>query len=333
MTGVVRGPYLGPEAWGAADLARDESCVFRFSSAALGEIDRALAALRATGKPLDAIEAADFPLPCFADDRRRIDAMLRHGRGVALLRGLPAERYSRLDLERLFWGLGAQLGVGVSQSGKGDRLGQVMDIGEPGRYYTVGGGLEMHVDPVDVVGLLCLRKAVRGGESRIASAAAVHNAIAAERPDVLAQLYEGFHHTSQRADRGAGAPAYTPYRMPTFHEIDGAFACFILPIAARNVEREGLKLTDLEREAMAVLDETARRPELCYEMDLEPGDIQFLNNRLILHGRNGYEDAPDADRKRLLLRLWLMIPDWPERPPTMNMHASHDRATGGIARI
>jgi len=262
-----------------------------------------------------------------------LDGQLRHGRGVLLLRGLPAERYSREDLERLFWGLGAQLGVGVSQSSKGDRIGQVMDVGDAGRYYTVGGALEMHVDPVDVVGLLCIRKAASGGESRIASAAAVHNAVAAERPDLLAQLYEGFHHTSRKLDRAGGAPAYTPYRMPTFTEIDGRFACFILPIAARNVEAEGRMLSEREREALACLDETARRPELCYEMDLEPGDIQFLNNRLILHGRADYRDAGEIERKRLLLRLWLMMPGWPERPETMNMHASHDRAAGGIRRI
>jgi hypothetical protein len=208
-----------------------------------------------------------------------------------------------------------------------------MDIGEPGRYYTVGGQLEMHVDPVDVVGLLCIRKASRGGASRIASSAAVHNAIVAERPDLAAQFYEGFHHTSRRADRGAGAPAYTSYRMPTFTEIDGHFVCFILPIAARNVESEGLKLTARETEALVYLNATASRPEFCYEMDLEPGDIQFLNNRLIMHGRADYDDAPELERKRLLLRLWLMKPDWPARPATMNMHASHDRAAGGIAQI
>lgn len=333
MATEIRGPYTGPEAWTAAELARDEGVVVRFTDAALREIDHAIAVLRQSGAPLDAVEAADFPLPGFAAERRRILELLHDGPGVALLRGLPVDRYQRADLERLFWGLGAQLGIGVSQSHKGDRLGEVMDIGEAGRYYTVGGALEMHVDPVDVVGLMCLRKAARGGESRIASAAAVHNAIAVERPDLARQLYLGFHHTSQKADRSDGAPAYTPYRMPTFDQIDGRFACFILPIAARNVETEGLTLTDLEREAMAYLDATARRQDLCHEMDLEPGDIQFLNNRLILHGRADYEDAPEPDRKRLMLRLWLMMPDWPARPQTMNMHAAHDRAAGGIARI
>jgi hypothetical protein len=36
--------------------------------------------------------------------------------------------------------------------------------------------------------------------------------------------------------------------------------------------------------------------------------IQFVNNRLIEHRRTAFRDWPDAQRKRLLYRLWLR--DW-----------------------
>jgi len=49
--------------------------------------------------------------------------------------------------------------------------------------------------------------------------------------------------------------------------------------------------------------------ELCHEMWLEPGDIQLLNNHVIYHGPSGYEDAAGADAGRLLLRLWLAVPN------------------------
>ncbi|MGZ0189872.1 MAG: hypothetical protein ACKVH0_18025, partial [Alphaproteobacteria bacterium] len=84
MSYTLRGPYTGPEAWTAAELASDESCVYRFSAAALDEIDHALVTLRDTGKPLEEVEAADFKLPGFERDQPLIEAMLRHGRGVAL---------------------------------------------------------------------------------------------------------------------------------------------------------------------------------------------------------------------------------------------------------
>lgn len=332
MTGEIKGPYAGPYVWTGRDLRGSDDWVFRISSDTLREIDQALDAVDRRALVLDDMTAGDFPLPSFAADCERIGAALRKGRGFALLRGLPIERYSDDDAAKIFWGLGAAFGAAVSQSYKGDQLGHVTDIGEPGRYYTVGGALEMHMDPVDVVGLPCLRNAVRGGESRIASSIAVHNAIAAERPDLMPVLYRGFHYSSRRKDRAAGGPNFTPHRVPVFQEIQGEPACFYLPLAVRNaVESEGLTLSDAEREAFAFMDEVARRPGMYMEMDLAPGDIQLLNNRLVLHGRADYEDATDPARKRHLLRLWLMVPDWPARPPNMYIHNQTDRSDGGIA--
>jgi hypothetical protein len=44
-------------------------------------------------------------------------------------------------------------------------------------------------------------------------------------------------------------------------------------------------------------------------MDFQPGDIQFLHNHQILHARTSYEDYPEPERKRHLLRLWLSAPN------------------------
>ncbi len=303
-------PAAGPHVWRAADLAADRSWVVAL-----------------TAGDVAALEAGRFDLPCLDTVRW----MLESGRGLALLRGLPAGRYDEQTAAAIFEGIGGALGIAVSQSYKGDRLGHVRDIGEAGRYYTAGGALEMHMDPVDVVGLLCLEKAASGGASRVASSAGVHNALLAERPDLMPILRRGFRYTSRREDRAAGAPPVTPHLVPVFGEIAGRFAAFFLPIAIRNAEREGAALSPAEREALEMLARTAAQDALAFEMDLEPGDMQFLNNRLVLHGRADYRDSPDPARKRHMLRLWLMMPDWPERPADMTMHARHDRAGGGIA--
>ena len=303
-------PLTGPHFWRAADLAADRSWCIDLAPAEIASL-----------------EAGRFDLPRLDEVR----SGLENGRGLALVRGLPVARYGEETAAAIFSGIGDALGIAVSQSYKGDRIGHVRDIGEAGRYYTVGGALEMHMDPVDVVGLLCLKRAVSGGASRIASSAAVHNAVLEERPDLMPFLRRGFHYTSRQEDKAAGAPPVTPWRVPVFGEIDGRFAAFLLPIAIRNAEREGAALSPAEREALDVLGRTAARDELAFEMDLEPGDMQFLNNRLILHGRADYRDSPDPARKRHMLRLWLMVPDWPPRPANMNMHARHDRAAGGIA--
>jgi hypothetical protein len=50
-------------------------------------------------------------------------------------------------------------------------------------------------------------------------------------------------------------------------------------------------------------------------MNFMPGDIQLLHNHTILHARSAYEDWPEVERKRHLLRLWLSPPG--ARPRSM----------------
>ena len=69
------------------------------------------------------------------------------------------------------------------------------------------------------------------------------------------------------------------------------------------------KLSDGQREAMNVLDEILRRPDLMFTMYLEPGDLQVLNNHVILHSRTDFIDFHQPMQKRLLFRLWLAPPD------------------------
>ena len=49
--------------------------------------------------------------------------------------------------------------------------------------------------------------------------------------------------------------------------------------------------------------------ELCYEMTLQPGDIQLLNNHVMYHARDRYEDDAASGQCRLLYRLWLAMPN------------------------
>jgi hypothetical protein len=43
-------------------------------------------------------------------------------------------------------------------------------------------------------------------------------------------------------------------------------------------------------------------------MALEPGDIQLLNNFLVVHARTEFTDDPDPAKRRHLLRLWFDNP-------------------------
>jgi hypothetical protein len=310
----------GPAVWRGADQA-SRDWIVPLDERDCDELIRAAERLR--GRSLESIGRAEFPLSRMLPRLAATEAALAQGRGFIMLRGLPAESLPRDLLEIIYWGIGAHLGVGVSQSAAGDRLGHVYDRGteDKERYYTRGGALVFHMDPVDVVGLLCLRAAMSGGASRIVSAGTVHNLILEERPDLLEVLYRGFHH-SRRGHGEATASA----RVPVFAQGE----CYFLPVTIHQAEEEGHPLSAVEEEAMDFLENVANRPGVFLDMDFQPGDIQLLNNRTILHSRTDYADAPEPERKRHLLRLWLMMPQWPQRPAAMILHDRTDRAGGGV---
>jgi hypothetical protein len=103
-----------------------------------------------------------------------------------------------------------------------------------------------------------------------------------------------------------------------FCDIGGETICSFLPSVIEGAVEEGLTtFTDAEREALEYMKSIAESPEFRFDMEIAPGDMQFLNNRAILHNRLDYEDYPEPERRRLMLRLWLTMPGWRKYPPTI----------------
>ena len=67
------------------------------------------------------------------------------------------------------------------------------------------------------------------------------------------------------------------------------------------------RFSDGERELLDLYEEIANDPDLYLDMQLEPGDIQWLSNHTIIHARSAYEDPANAESGRELLRLWLSL--------------------------
>ena len=333
---TARRPIAGPMAWNGGDFARRDDWILRLDEGHVAELEDAARAVAARGLALRDIEAAEFPLPRLGSALAALRTELRTGRGFVLVKGLAVERFEPALLRRIYVGMGVHLGVPVSQSFRGDYLGEVKDYREPGneRPYRRGGAIEMHRDPCDVVGLLCLRKAKAGGLSRVASAATVWNASLAERPDLVPVLLGGFRLYATRDDR-SGSPPLTPVKIPVFAlDPDGPLHCtLIAELAQWAVEKAGEPWPAGGPEALALFQEIANRDGVFLDMAIEPGDIQFLNNRTTVHGRTDYEEWPEPERQRVMFRLWLMCPDWPQPATSVNrlLFARIDRAGGGIA--
>src|SRR5262245_39494570 len=314
--------YTGPANWRAADLQDEREWIIHLSAEQIASVDAALKAAKASSATLPTLTRENFPLKGFdaliADVRNRLE----NGRGIVVLRGLPTQPYTKDDLRMIYWGLGLYLGTGVSQSGKGDLLGDVRDLGadthsSTGRGYMSKQHLGFHTDTADVVALIVLRTAKSGGLSKIASSIAVRNEIARTRPDLLEILYKPFY-WSWKGQQAPGEKGY--YEQPVYSEWKGKFSSRDIRThiyAAHQDFPELGPLTEKAREALELIGQIADRPEFHLSMMFEPGDIQLLNNHVTLHSRTEFDDWPEEDRKRHLLRMWLSMPNTRELSPAM----------------
>lgn len=304
-------PIGGASAWRGAGMRDRDDWRLRLDAARVEELEEALACARRSGRPTGELTAADFPLPTLSKEIARWRETLAHGRGFQVVSGIPVGRWSRDDAERCFWCLGLHLGRPGAQNPKGDLLGHVTDTGDDAtdpfvRLYRTRARIAWHCDAADVVGLLCLRAAPRGGTSRIASSVAIHDALLARRPDLVPRLYEPFLLDIRNED-ASGRLRHLP--VPPCRYAGGRLRTFYHADYFRSVTRheDVPPFTPRERELLDLYEEIADDPDVHLDMELAPGDIQWLSNHTIVHARTGYEDEPGPARRRHLLRLWLSI--------------------------
>ncbi|WP_280696970.1 TauD/TfdA family dioxygenase [Kitasatospora sp. GP82] len=161
--------------------------------------------------------------------------------------------------------------------------------------------LGFHCDTCDLLVLLCLQPAVRGGgDTKLASARNVHDIIERERPDVLTTLREEwtFDRTGRAGEQIVVAPIFSTGQ-------DGTVSCYYQPRTVRtSPEKGGPPLSARQWEALGVLDEVLYRPEIAFGLSMAAGDLLIIRNSRVLHGRSPYVDEPGPGSRRML-RVWM----------------------------
>lgn len=317
---MTRSLISDPAAWIGPRIQQDDRWIYRFDGAALDEIHEALAYAKKAGVRIP-FEKSMFPLPRLSGELKRVLDEIENGRGFMLMRGIPRHRYTDEECELIYWGIGMHFGTPVSQNARGHLLGHVRDegrvIADPNaRAYQTNMRMDFHTDllPIDVLGLFCLRTAKSGGASKLTSALTIHNVLRKEHPDLLEALY-GLFHLDWRGEEPQGEKPW--FSIPMFSECNGRITSRICSLvyyesAARFGEQ--YRPTALQREALLAVQEIANRPELMLTMDFQEGDIQLINNHTMMHAREAYEDYPEPERQRHLLRMWIAVPDDKRRP-------------------
>lgn len=319
---MYKGRVTDATAWRRQDL-QDRRWLLEIPESAIGELETAAAAAADNGLRLENVQtsanAADPWIfgagrPHAVEDLvARLRVLLERGPGFALLRRLPVERYTNDEAALVYWSLMRRLGRVVPQNSRGELLCEVRDYGRGAvssgatvRGYQSTEALPFHTDSPDIVGLLCLHHSKSGGESAVASSMSIYNEIVEQYPEYLSTYYTGVYY-DWRGDQPHGQPPV--YRNPIYGYFDGQVSCrYYLRQFAESAGQYGFPLAPVEREALDLFESLAGREENHLTMGFKPGEMQFVNDNIVLHARSAYRDATDAP-PRCLLRIWVNPPN------------------------
>ena len=316
MARQLLNPVTDKSAWKGAELVADRSWHYSLDQRHIDEIVTLVDELRESERRPPTIDRDDFSVPALTELLSLVRQEIESGFGVARIFGLPVDDFDIEDLETVFWVLGLLLGQPVSQNSAGQCIAHVVDRGVSydqanARGYTTRAELVPHCDAgPDFTGLLCVHPAKSGGESSLASSTAIYNEILNRHPDYLDDLYRGFYHDLRGEGPTGSVEELTGHPIPIFSYFEGQLSCsFNTKSMEQANDKMDVAYTDLQAAAVDYILNLARDPEFRHDMVFEAGDIQFVNNHTILHSRNAYEDFDEPERRRRLLRLWIVQPE------------------------
>jgi len=318
--------------WNAADLTTRPDTLYTLTARDVDELATAEQASAVVG--VDEITRNSFRLPRLAEQLRAIQESLETGTGWTMIRGFPLDRFSEVQATRIFWGILQHLGTPLSQSATEERIFHVRDEGFGADDVRTRGPntrkrLSFHTDRCDVIGFMCLKQAKSGGENDIISSATLYNEVLRRRPELLEELMRPYYYQRHNVDTGNELPYC---RQPIFSFCDGHFAgSFLRVLIERAYGSNDLpEMTARQREALDFLEEVAEDPDLYVRVRQQPGDILLLNNWVTLHRRTEFEDYPDVERRRHILRIWLSVPN--SRPIDPLFVDNYGATAGGAIR-
>lgn len=154
-------------------------------------------------KSLGEISQETFPLPTLHPRLRSISNDIHNGHGFKVVRGVPVEKYSRVENVIIYAGIASHV---ATIRGRQDHqfngrpadvvLAHVKDLSTQSDAKNIGSPAYttekqvFHTDAGDVIALFALAAAEEGGESYLSSSWTVYNELAATRPDLIRTLAE-----------------------------------------------------------------------------------------------------------------------------------------------
>ncbi len=322
MQNVLREPVTEPSAWKSTQFTTEDSFIEQLTAQEIDDVGQAIRKICDKGLKAFSFEKEDFEALVFIKRLEQAAQEVEHGRGFVILRGLPADQYTRDEIYIVTWAVGKILGEPLSQNARGDFIGEVTDVGSDyendmnARGYLSRAELPWHCDYADCSGLICVNRAKSGGGLLLASSMTVYNTILAEHPEYIDILNRGFPWDLRGEGVTGTLEEVTNHDIPVYSYYKGRLSCSFNGRRIKSARPKiGTELSAVELAAIESMYEIASREENQLYLNIQAGDIQLLNNHMIFHARSKYVDHKDPTKKRLQLRLWLNLENGRELAP------------------
>ena len=272
--------------------------------------------------------------PALTEHLKQIQHSLEHGSGAVWLKGLQFDGADDQSLQDAFLAMSCVVGTPLSQSATGERVFSVRNAGyaenDPrARGPNTNKKLSFHTDRCDVIGFLCIQPAISGGENQVVSSAELFNVIQSRRPDLLQILMQPYHYQRHTVDTANDLPFTL---QPIFSFYEGHFAANFLRVLIERAHAnpELPDMSDEQREALDYLEQVAGEEGMHLTFRQQRGDVLFLNNWVTLHRRTEFQDDPDPQNRRHILRVWLSMPN--SRPLDPMFAGNYGETAAGAIR-
>jgi hypothetical protein len=341
MHDIVTTPIEHSFAWRASDFGSLDEIAIDLTEEQRRSLAELARQVRSDGRVWSELTRDEETLPALAATLAETRREVYEGRGLVLLRGLPMAELDEDEAAIAAWAVGSHFGRRATQSALGDKLGRVQvdpNLQQAWRGYRSSNRSRFHTDHLDGLALACVRPAGEGGESCAISAAAIHNVLAAERPDLLPVLYAGFR-MAWFGEPPSPGEKVTDLDVPVFSWSGGRIVCVMLPSYQKAAADEmGVALPDGYEEACALIHEIAEREGMALKFKLNAGEMLVIDNKAVLHGRAAFAEDPGDIGRRLLYRLQFeLLPERPSHPGVADYygglkHAYRDDAEALLPR-
>ncbi len=190
IAGIAREPLETLSTWLGPELRTNDDWNRRLTLEQTADLKSALAAAKASAKPMTELTRNDFPLRVLGLAIAERVQSLQSGRGFINVKGMPVAEHDEGDIALIHWGLGLQMGTAVSQNAAGDVLGHVRNTGaDPDdtsvRLYKTRVELGFHSDGSDLLALLCIGQGQSDGDAFVQQGIPVGKGVVSDANDMV----------------------------------------------------------------------------------------------------------------------------------------------------